>query len=202
MLCDHSLRNRILSACGILALLGAPLPAQIPILPPVPVAPTPPGPATEDQLFLNDAWRFSLQECDMGALALQKSSNDSVRQYARRMITQHALLQAQLVRLARQVHVTAPRDTGDDAELPRLVALQGAAFDRAYVNVSLSHHAAAIASLQNLAGARIAPPGVRLNPLADWAARTLPQLNDESSAAQSLARDLSGVATSDAPPPP
>ena len=80
-------------------------------------------------------------------LALALSENEAVRSFAETMIRDHSAVNAEVVKLARKLNVTAQdnpmsRQLLRDAEAitSRLAGLRGAAFDRAYAENELAYH--------------------------------------------------------------
>src|SRR5262245_652025 len=63
-----------------------------------------------DQDFLMNAARGNLLEVRMGNLALQKASNNEVKQFAQRMVTDHSQAGQQLNQLASTLNFTPPQD--------------------------------------------------------------------------------------------
>ena len=82
-----------------------------------------------------------------GEQALAKSRNEAVRAFAEEMIRDHRAVNRQAVSLVGQLGVTPEaNDTSSalaaaaQAEQQRLAALEGAAFDRAYVENEIAFH--------------------------------------------------------------
>lgn len=183
----------LIPACVALPVAVMPSHAEMPVSPmPQGISVIPTDTSSEPQLFIDEAGQFMAREKQLGELALQKSGNVSVQAYARQIIDHHTRLEMDLNVVARQVHAAPPRQRMVPPEtLTRLNALQGADFDRAYVDASISNHQAAIAAFQNEGLARD-PRGINLKPLSDWAAGTVSSLNDELTRAQTLG-ELSGT---------
>jgi putative membrane protein len=88
-----------------------------------------------DRKFAMMAAAGGMAEVENAQLALQKASSDSVKQYAQRMIDDHTKANADLMQIATIKGVTLPTapDAKHTAEMQKLQALSGAAFDRAYI---------------------------------------------------------------------
>jgi putative membrane protein len=79
--------------------------------------------------------------------ALAKSHNTAVRSFASEMVRDHQAVNAKALALVKKLHVT-PEDNptsdslskGAAAELKKLAALNGAAFDKAYVENEVAYH--------------------------------------------------------------
>lgn len=103
--------------------------------------------AALDREFLIMAAQGNNAEILTSQLARQKSRNQSVLQFADRMIQEHTAANQQLETLARQYGVTLPRDAGplDNAVARRLNELSGSEFDRAYMDAQVASHMKSVA---------------------------------------------------------
>jgi putative membrane protein len=88
-------------------------------------------------------------DIDNGVLAERKSKNEEVKKFAERMVTDHTGVNKAAVELVTKLGVTpAETDasrgltTGGDATRSKLDALDGDAFDRAYVDNEVAYHKA------------------------------------------------------------
>jgi putative membrane protein len=97
-----------------------------------------------DRMFVENALKGGMAEVQLGQLALQKSSNDDVKQFAQRMIDDHTKLGDQMKPIAQQIGVKIPDAPSkkDQATLAKLRALNGDAFDKAYVKDMVKDHKA------------------------------------------------------------
>lgn len=87
-------------------------------------------------------------------LALMKSHNKDVRDFAQQMATDHAAVQKSVFALGAKLHVTpAASDTATSlkkqatGELAKLKTLKGAAFDKEYVDNEVAYHKAVIGAV-------------------------------------------------------
>lgn len=88
-----------------------------------------------DQQFVIDAAHGGMAEVQLGQLALERSRNPEVKQFARQMIQEHTRANERLMRLAAQKGITPPTTLGKyQAAMERLMQLSGEAFDQAYMN--------------------------------------------------------------------
>lgn len=93
------------------------------------------------------AYTAGALDVEAGKLALAKAQNASVRQFARTMVQDHQAVNEQALALAKKLGVT-PQGNGTSEALTatakeqatRLSALNGAEFDRAYVNNEVAFH--------------------------------------------------------------
>lgn len=86
-------------------------------------------------------------DIDAGKLALSKSKTKDVREFAQRMVTDHAGVNKSAKDLVTKLHVTPePNPTseslkqGGDQNLANLKKLSGHAFDRAYIEHEVAYH--------------------------------------------------------------
>ena len=95
-----------------------------------------------DKMFLRKALQGGMAEVQLGQLALQKSSNDDVKQFAQKMIDDHTKLGDQMKPLAQQMNVKIPDGPSakDQATMTKLQALNGDAFDKAYIRDMVKDH--------------------------------------------------------------
>lgn len=86
-------------------------------------------------------------DIDAGKLALAKSQNAEVRQFAQQMVDDHSAVQKSVFALGAKLHVT-PADSPTEAALKKgaaeneahLKTLSGAEFDRAYIDHEVAYH--------------------------------------------------------------
>jgi len=90
-------------------------------------------------------------DIDYGKLALSKTRNAEVRDFAQQMVTDHSAVQKSVFDLGAKLHVT-PADSDTSATLKKQAAdamahlktLDGAAFDKAYIDNEVTYHKAVI----------------------------------------------------------
>ena len=95
-------------------------------------------------------------DIDAGELALKKTKNEEVKKFAQRMVTDHTAVNKAAVDLVTKLKVTpedsdASRglDSGGAETRTKLEKLDGAAFDRAYVDNEVAYHKAVIGVLDS-----------------------------------------------------
>ena len=78
----------------------------------------------------------------MGKLALQKSNDDQVKQFAQRMVDDHGKMLDQLKPAAQQMGVKVPEgpSKGQMKSMDKMKALSGDAFDQAYIKDMVKDH--------------------------------------------------------------
>lgn len=135
-----------------------------------------------DRKFMDKAAQGGLAEVQLGQLAEQKASSQSVKDFGQRMVTDHTKANDQLKGLAASDGVTLPTtmDAKDQALYNKLSGMSGAAFDRAYMNAMVRDHKMDVADFQKEAGASH-NDGVK-----SFASSTLPTLQQHLQLAQSV----------------
>lgn len=104
------------------------------------------GPSNEDKNFLAFAAQADQDEIAVSEVAEQKATNPDVKAFAEKMVTEHRQMTASMKPFAEQWGLTPP--TGPDAEhqkeIDKLNGLNGAAFDKEYMDAMVSDHTAAL----------------------------------------------------------
>jgi len=148
--------------------------------------------SSPDEMFVLDVAKDGMAEVDLGKLASEKASNDEVKKFAERMVTDHNKANDELKTLAQSKSITLPSDLDpkDKATHDRLAKLSGAAFDRAYIQQMVAGHRKAVAAFkkESMSGK---DPDVKA-----WAAKTLPTIEDHLKMAQDIAKNVGAVGTS------
>jgi putative membrane protein len=101
--------------------------------------------------FLKNVAQDNMAEIDMAALAESKSTRDDVKALAQRIRQDHIKAQQDLSKLAESTKVTLPTEVSakQRAEADHLKSLNGAAFDRAYIDQMVVAHTNAVHTFQN-----------------------------------------------------
>jgi len=102
-----------------------------------------PGPLSHsDVKFMQKAASGGLAEVEMGKLAQQKAEREEVKQFATRMVEDHAKANDDLARVAAANSVNLPQGMDKDTrkEMDKLQKLVGGDFDRAYMKHMLKDH--------------------------------------------------------------
>ena len=124
---------------------------------PAPAEPATPAPAAAtltDPQIAAIVVAANQVDIDAGQLAIKKSKNAEVKKFAERMITDHSAVNKAAVELVTKLKVT-PEDsdasrglaTGGNETRARLEKLDGAEFDKAYVDNEVAYHEAVITVL-------------------------------------------------------
>ena len=96
-------------------------------------------------------------DIDYAKLALSKSKNKAVRDFAQQMVTDHSAVQKSVFDLGAKLKVT-PADSDTSKSLKaqahettvRLKALEGSAFDKAYIENEVAFHKAVIGAVSTV----------------------------------------------------
>jgi putative membrane protein len=155
-----------------------------------PPAATPP-PATaaltsQDKDFMSNAAKAGYDEIQLAQLALKKSKNESVRDFAQKIITDHTKANEDLAKIATKKNVTLPDSTtmGAKGTEAKLKMLSGRHFDQSFVKGMVDDHQDAISKFDTEA-TQGSDPDVK-----EFASSTQSTLKDHLSAAQELANKL------------
>jgi putative membrane protein len=91
-----------------------------------------------DKKFMMEAAMGGKAEVAMAQLALQRSSSDSVKQYAQQMIDDHTKANDELMQVASTKGITLPAepDANHKAMLAKMQTLSGAQFDSMYIKMA------------------------------------------------------------------
>ena len=167
--------RRALVACGVLVVLAA---ARAATAPPNPYAsaagaPRPSTPAQRlERRFLQLTAANLRFQADASRLALARSGNPEVKDLANALLARHEQAEPELVRLLHARGMALPIASNQHAKvLKQLAKLQGAQFDRLYVEEAVRNpYRADIANFQKVA-VEAEDPVIRA-----WAERQLPVL--------------------------
>ena len=142
------------------------------------------GPQTpQPQAFAESAAQTDGYELSAAQTALTQSRNPRVRDFAQRMVTDHAATSRALREAAKADGLEPPRPRvgGDQSSfLATLQSLRGDAFDREYARQQMLAHASALATLRSYAD-----KGSDGN-LRRWAASTSPTIERHLQSARQL----------------
>jgi putative membrane protein len=135
--------------------------------------------------FVTAASQDGMTEVALGKLALQKSSNPDIKQFATRMVQDHSKADMQLKQIAKKegIAVSPKLDAAHAAMVKSMSDKSGADFDSAYTSDMLADHQKAIALFQN--------ESTDTNQaLASFAQSTLPILRQHQQMAQQLSSKM------------
>ena len=98
--------------------------------------------AAIDKIFVKKTIQGGIAQVQLGQLTLQKSNNDQVKQFARKMIDDHTKLNEQMRPVAQQLGVEIPTEVSkkDKSRMSKMQALSGPAYDQAYIKEMVKDH--------------------------------------------------------------
>ena len=106
--------------------------------------------AHQDTKFLEKANQGNVDEIDLAQLALKKSNNDDVKNFAQRMIHDHTMLMDNMKPFANEAGLQPPShpSAGTEAEKLKLDVLSGESFDKAYIKAMVQDHSKDLAEFR------------------------------------------------------
>jgi putative membrane protein len=133
-----------------------------------------------DNQFLAAAAQGGMAEVQMGQLAVQHASNDAVKKFGQRMVDDHSKANDELKALATRKGFTlrSDMDAKQKSTIARLSKLNGAEFDRAYMQDMVKDHEEDVAEFK-----RESDSGNDQD-LKAFASKTLPTLQEHLQMAQ------------------
>lgn len=133
-----------------------------------------------DRKFLENAAQGGMAEVQLGKLAEQKASSDQVKQFGKRMATDHQKANDELKKIASNKGFNLPAElsSSDRREYDKLQGKSGADFDREYMKEMVSDHKKDVKDFQS--EAKSAKDG----DLKNFATSTLPTLEQHLDLAQ------------------
>lgn len=98
--------------------------------------------ASIDKMFVKAAMQGGLAEIELGQLTLEKSSNDKVKQFAKKMVDDHTEMNEKLRPVALQLGVDIPTEPSkkDKGRIKKMQDLSGQAYDDAYIKDMVKDH--------------------------------------------------------------
>ncbi|QNN44670.1 DUF4142 domain-containing protein [Pedobacter roseus] len=95
-----------------------------------------------DAKFTTQAAVGGMAEVELGKLALEKSSNAQVKEFATMMVKDHGMANAELMAIAKQKNITLPSTVDDEhkKKMEDLSKKTGSDFDKAYVDAMVDGH--------------------------------------------------------------
>lgn len=95
-----------------------------------------------DAKFTTEAAVGGMAEVELGKMALEKSSNPQVKEFATMMVKDHGMANTELMAIAKQKNITLPTTVDDEhkKKMEDLSKKTGADFDKAYVSAMVDGH--------------------------------------------------------------
>jgi putative membrane protein len=144
---------------------------------------------SEDIEFILDAAKGGMAEVELGKLAADRAQNDEVKKFAQRMVDDHSKANDQLKQIAESKGIKIPTETEakQKALMQRLEKLQGAAFDRAYMNAMVNDHVKDVSEFKREANSG------RDSQVKSFASSTLPTLEEHLQQAKQARTSTTGT---------
>ncbi|HEY1911252.1 MAG TPA: DUF4142 domain-containing protein [Vicinamibacterales bacterium] len=130
--------------------------------------------AGHDERFVKEASAGGNSEVELGKIAADRASNPQVKAFGQRMVDDHSKAGTELAALAQSKHIAVSEQVDPKARAlkERLMTLQGAAFDRAYMDAMVKDHEEDVQAFQTEAQTGTDPEVKR------WANSALPTLQE------------------------
>lgn len=135
-----------------------------------------------DYRFIEKAARGGLEEVELGQLAGQKASNQAVRSFGQRMVTDHNKLNNELKQIAAQKGATVPTSLShhENSTIQHLEGVAGADFDKDYSKDMVKDHRKDLKEFQD-AAKKLQDPDLRA-----FAQKAVPILQEHLGMAESM----------------
>ncbi len=140
----------------------------------------------EDYEFVTKATQGGMTEVELGQLAVQKASDQSVKDFGQKMVTDHGKANEELKALATSKNATPPVKFSrkEDSTIADLQKASGADFDRAYAKAMLKDHKTDVKEF------REAAKDLKDPDLKAFAEKTLPVLEEHLRMAEQLEQNV------------
>jgi putative membrane protein len=138
--------------------------------------------SNEDQTFMRKAAQGGVAEVTLGRLAVERAGSPDVKAFGQRMIADHQKAGDELSQLAAKRAVVLPTEVNQDQQkdVAKLLKLDRTKFDVAYADDMVDDHK------EDVKDFREASKGLQDPEFRDWAAKTLPVLEDHLAKAKEL----------------
>jgi len=145
---------------------------------------------SSDQSFVMEAASGGMMEVELGRMAANQAGSDEVKKFGQRMVDDHSKANSELSSLAQKKNITLPTEMGkkEQASRDHLAKLNGAAFDKAYMQHMVADHAKDVRAFERESKMGTDPD------IKAWAGQTLPTLQDHLKQAKEIASAV-GAAT-------
>jgi putative membrane protein len=144
-----------------------------------------------DKAFVLEAASGGMMEVELGRMASNQASSDDVKKFGQRMVDDHSKANNELSSLAQKKNITLPAEMGKKEQATRdhLSKLNGAAFDKAYMQHMVADHTKDVRAFEHESKMGKDPD------IKAWAGQTLPTLQDHLKQAKQVSSSLAGAHT-------
>ena len=141
-----------------------------------------------DQKFVMEAAMGGMAEVELGRLATERAANADVKAFGQKMVDDHSKANEELKAIATQKSIMLPVELGPKhkAMKNQLSKLNGAAFDRAYVNMMVKDHVKDVSEFEKAANT------AKDADIKGFASKTLPTLQEHLQMIKDLSGKVSG----------
>jgi len=148
--------------------------------------------SSSDRQFVQEAATGGLAEVELGRLAEQKAESQSVKDFGKRMVTDHTKANDELKSQMKNWGMSAPTslDSKHQSAKDKLSKLSGAEFDREYMNTMMKDHQKDVSDFQKES------TSASNSELKAFASKTLPTLQEHLQLAQQVHGEVNGKAAS------
>lgn len=139
---------------------------------------------SDDALFMKEAALAGMMETDLGKFA-EKSMNQSVREFATQLVTAHERINRELKDLAFEAEILLPEAYHSDQRvaIENMKQLNGAEFDKQYINMMVKDH-------QKTIGLFKWGADTRHEEVKNFAQKTLPVISEHLKKAKLIQQEL------------
>jgi putative membrane protein len=147
-----------------------------------------PAARSGDREFINDAGSANLMEVEGGKLAASHASNERVKAFGKRMVTDHSKAYDALKQLAQRKNIPVPAEMTDKHRqtVGALSSVKGKEFDRVYMQMMVTDHEEDVEKFRK-ESREAEDPDVRA-----YAAKTLPTLESHLDMAREVYASVGG----------
>lgn len=141
-----------------------------------------------DQKFVMEAAVGGMAEVELGRLATERAENADVKAFGQKMVDDHTKANDELKAIAAQKSIMLPAELGpkQKAMKDQLSKLNGAAFDRAYVNMMVKDHVKDVSEFEKASNT------AKDADIKGFASKTLPTLQEHLQLVKELSGKVSG----------
>ena len=146
--------------------------------------------AAPDKTFVANAAMGGMMEVELGKVAISKAQSEDVKKFGQRMVDDHTKANDALKQVASSKSITLPGEISakQKAEVDKLSAMSGSAFDRAYMTMMVSDHKKDVAEFTKES------TSAKDSDIKNFAATTLPTLKEHLQEAERVSGGLKASA--------
>lgn len=157
--------------------------------------------ASDDHAFIEKMAQAGIAEVKLGQLAAERASNAQVKQFGRRMASDHQKANNELKQVATKMAVQLPAETDAKHQqlYDRLSKLKGAEFDREYMKAMVDGHQEVAQELERHSDSSARSVGTSGNAsqpepsVNAWASKTLPDVRQHLEQAKQIEAKVSAA---------